>query len=605
MAGSKYFTKLDLKDAFLQIPLHEGCRDLFSFEVPSYQGRPAEKFRFKTMPFGLNSASEIFQRVMERILHEEISAQTVTVFIDDIIVHTSGNLSQHFSDVERVFEKILQSGMKVKPSKLEIAQTEIPFCGHIIRRDGLKINPERTAGIENYPAPKDSKGLKRFLGMTSYVRRHIKDYANITQPLTDLTKKDIPFEWDPKCEQAFTNLKGALMSAPVLALPNFSKPFRLYADASGVAVGATLMQDDDQGNERPIAYASKTLSDRERRWQTTEREAYALFWSTTHFEQYLKGVKFTLVTDHKPITWLKTCKDPTPKVYRWILWLNDFDFEVEYAPGETQVFADALSRMGMVNVIRFVEALAWEPDDLAKEQQEDPDLGVLLQAKIQGLPIPSSIQGGKRHNALRFLWHRIKIDEKGVAYLRNKSNTQDLLIVPRSKRAEIFHLFHSLPSAGHLCATKTLANIQSRFYWPGLGVDVIEWCSSCLDCARTKIRTGRKHVPLHPITPPDQPFQVISMDINKMPVITARGNNCILVITDLLTKWVEVYALPDETAETVSNCVVDFISRHGCPERIITDQGPNFESNLFKKLCQDFNILKNHTTEYHPAANGD
>ena len=222
------------------------------------------------------------------MLHQELNDGICTVYVDDLIVHTDGDFQKHISDVRRVFTKIRNAGMRAKPTKVEIGQTKIEFLGYVIDRAGIHVNPERVGRVKDYPAPKTLKALKRSLGMTSYVRRFIEDYAQKAQPLTDLTREYVGFTWDDDKQQAFVKLKNALIAAPVLALPNFDKPFRLYADASNNALGATLMQDAGEGL-RPIAYASKTLSDVERRWQTSEKEAFALYWATKKFEDYLKG----------------------------------------------------------------------------------------------------------------------------------------------------------------------------------------------------------------------------------------------------------------------------------------------------------------------------
>ena len=601
MSNCKYFTKIDLKEAFLQIPIHPDSRELLAFETPW------GKFQFKTMPYGMNNASEIFQKVMDQILREEIQKGTCSVFVDDVTVHTKGDADDHMNESDIVMSKIRQAGLKMKKDKLIVCATSIPLLGSIVDRQGIQVNPKRTQGIDKYPMPTNLKALKRFLGMTGYVRKYIKDYAKIAQPLTDLTRDYVPFVWTDKCTEAFQRLKQAMSEAPVLALPDFGLPFRLYADASGYSVGATLMQDAGEG-ERPIAYASKTLSKRERGWQTTEREAFALYWATQTFSQYLKGVKFTMVTDHKPITWLKTCKKPTPKVNRWILWLNEFDFDIEYQPGEEQFIADALSRISpgrIVSTIRFADALAWQPQDLITEQRNDPDIGMICQAIMDNTEQPD-VKGSRspRFKRMLTLYDRIRVNNQGYCVVRDQRNDADLVILPKTRRGEIFHLFHSIPAAGHLSASRTLANIQAKFYWPGMSVDILNWCNSCIQCATVKVRPGRALAPCQPIEPPERPFQYISMDVNTMPIPTPRGNKHVLVITCLLTKWVEVYAMPNERADTICLHVIDWISRHGCPERLLTDQGRNFESNLFKGLCQDLNIQKQHTTAYHPAGNG-
>ena len=300
MTKAKYFTKFDAKEAFLQIPLHPACRDLFAFNVPAMARDPghtgqslARQYRFKRMPYGLNNASEVFQKVIDYVLRDEIADGICTVYIDDIIVHTNANVDEHLSHVYKVFDLLKKAGLRIKPAKMAIAQTEIDFLGAIVDRSGVRVNQKRCEKVQNYPTPRDKTELKRFLGMVSFVRRFIKDFAHIAQPLTDMTADRNAFKWSRGEQNAFEILKTALTEAPVLALPDWDKPFRLYADASNLAIGATLMQEHD-GQLKPIAYASRVLSTTERRWQTTEKEAFALYWATKHFEEYIKGSKLRI-----------------------------------------------------------------------------------------------------------------------------------------------------------------------------------------------------------------------------------------------------------------------------------------------------------------------
>ncbi|CAH2228131.1 jg21785, partial [Pararge aegeria aegeria] len=243
-----------------------------------------------------------------------------------------------------VFDRLRKTNLKLQLDKSEFLRKEVLYLGHTITKDGLKPNNDKIKAVLNFPLPKTITEIKSFLGLIGYYRRFIKDFARVTQPLTSCLKKRNKIIINEKYIEAFQKCKELLTNAPLLQYPDPEKPYVLTTDASEVALGAVLSQ-GAIGSDRPIAYASRTLSDTESRYSTIERELLAIVWAVKHFRPYLYGHKFKIYTDHRPLAWLYSLKEPNSKLTRWRLRLQEHDFEVVYKKGKQNTNADALSRI--------------------------------------------------------------------------------------------------------------------------------------------------------------------------------------------------------------------------------------------------------------------
>lgn len=340
LGHSKYFTTLDLASGFHQIELNPQDVSKTAFSTPYGH------YEFLRMPFGLKSAPATFQRVMDNILYG-LQGERCFVYLDDIVVFAS-SLQEHEEKLREVFSRLDAFHLKIQPDKCEFLRHEVAYLGHVISSEGVKPNPEKTTAVKNFPIPKSCKDIKAFLGLTGYYRRFIANFSNITKPLTSLLKKDVPFVWGESQEKAFNECKRLLTSSPILQYPDFNKEFILTTDASIHAIGAVLSQ-GDIGKDLPIAYASRTLNKAESNYSTIERELLAIVWAVKHFRPYLFGRKFTIVTDHKPLTWLFSVKDPGSRLVRWRLKLEEFEYNIVYKSGKSNTNADALSRPPIMN----------------------------------------------------------------------------------------------------------------------------------------------------------------------------------------------------------------------------------------------------------------
>lgn len=334
--GKKFFSVFDLVSGFWQIPIKKEDRHKTAFVTSD------GLFEFNRLPFGLASSPAYFQQLMDVVIRG-LKWTCAIAYIDDIIIF-SETLEDHLKDLRRLFTALRAANLKLSPKKCVLGAARVHYLGHVISRDGIEPNPAKTRAIEEYKRPGNVTQLRRFLGLAQYYRRFIKNFSRAAAPLFALMKKDSKFNWGPECEEAFQQLKTALMSSPVLAHPDLSKPFIVECDASSSGFGAILIQKDSEDQERVIAYASRSLTPCQKRWTATELEAGALIYALETFRTYLLGNKTIVRTDHSPLPWLKQNKDKTYKLTRWVLRLQEFDIEIQHKPGRRMPHVDALSR---------------------------------------------------------------------------------------------------------------------------------------------------------------------------------------------------------------------------------------------------------------------
>nr|CAH7733080.1 unnamed protein product [Callosobruchus chinensis] len=333
----QYFSTLDLASGFHQIEMAE--EDIPKTAFNTENGH----MEWTRMPFGLKNAPATFQRVMDNILRG-IQNEKCLVYLDDIIIFST-SLQEHITRLKEVFERLRQSNFKLQLDKSEFLKKEVAYLGHIVTPDGVKPNPDKIKAIQNFTIPKTTKQIKGFLGLLGYYRKFIKDFAKITKPLTSRLKKNaIINPNDPDYVKCFHYCKTLLTNDPILIYPDFSQPFNLTTDASNLAIGAVLSQ-GKIGSDRPIAYASRTLSESEINYSVIEKELLAIVYGVQYFRPYLFGRKFKIITDHKPLQWLFSIKDPHSKLMRWRLKLEQYDYEIVYKKGSLNKNADFLSRI--------------------------------------------------------------------------------------------------------------------------------------------------------------------------------------------------------------------------------------------------------------------
>lgn len=588
LGGAKIYSTLDLRSGYWQIPMSKHDRSKTAFTC--HLGL----FEFARLPFGLTNAPAQFQRIMNLVLHDLIG-HSVLVYIDDIIVY-SHNEEEHAKHLEEVFKRLRQYNLTLKSSKCHIGKTEVELLGYIISAEGIRPQPCKTKAISDLANPSTVREVRSFLGMAGYYRQCIEGFADIAEPLTRLTRKNEPFVWSDEQTIAFNKLKGALVTEPILAYPDTSKPYILHTDASDRAVGAILTQEQD-GRERVIAYLSHQLSSTQRRWAAIEREAYAVIYALDHLKCYLWGADFEIFTDHKPLTSLFRAEIRNTKVQRWAIQISEFSAPIKYRQGKHNIRADMLSRIASVEVKKEVTErieppveetpLPWHRDGL------DPE--TMGQLQKTAYPDTWSQTGENGH-----------VIENGVLYSTMKptedSEERLRLVLPPEYHHQVTERCHH--DTGHQAMLKTLDQVRRAYVWPGMRKYVAEFVATCPLCQVYKDVKPEKEVGRMPIPP--RPLHTWGIDLIGpfIPSLKHR-NKYVMTCIDHLTGWVEAIPIPNKTNECVWQAFMEnIVARYGLPEAIVTDNGGEFTAKDFDSFLKECGVKHLKTTPYHPQTNG-
>ena len=336
LEGRCYFSTIDMSWGFYQLPLKTKSQDYTAFSTPF------GSFKWLVMPMGLAGSPPVFQPLMEKVL-VGLTWKSTIPYLDDCIIF-SRTAEEHIARLREVFQSFKYANLTINPLKCEFFRQHVPFLGHIVKRDGIQADPAKTSAVRQYPVPKSVTEVKSFLGLCSYYRRYVHDFAAIARPLHQLTENTKELHGNPEAQTAFEQLKDCLTLTPILAFPWMKEPFILYTDASQFAIGAILAQVQN-GLERVICYASKFLNKAQSRYSTTKQELLAIVNYTRHFMHYLLGQRFKIITDHRALQWLHNFKDPDALTARWLEKLAAFDYEIEHRSGKSIGHADCMSRL--------------------------------------------------------------------------------------------------------------------------------------------------------------------------------------------------------------------------------------------------------------------
>ncbi|XP_047997557.1 uncharacterized protein LOC125235150 [Leguminivora glycinivorella] len=504
-----YMTTLDLRAGYWQVKVRDEDQDKTAFITPF------GIYRFKRMPFGLRNAPATFQRLIDRV---RVSLQTIKMlaYLDDLIIF-SETFASHLTDLDQVFKRFKEINLTVNLDKCSFCCTTVKYLGHYITPEGLQVDPQKVAAITQMPAPGNLQQLLSFLQTCSWYRRFIPNFAKISEPLTRLTKKDQPWQWDTEQEEAFCKLKTCLTTAPVLKQADETKPYIIKADASSYALGAVLVQGEGQ-DEHPVEYASRLLIPAEKNYTTTEREALAVVWAIRKFRGYIEGLPVTIYTDHQALKWLMSLKSPTGRLARWALQIQAYDVTIKYLPGRTNVTADTLSRpfchqenAGKCEIctVTVTDVLTRSPAEIRCDQLKDE-----LVAKIV-----HALEGTDCENAT-YWSNKGYLVNKGLLYRYNPSEEceEAQLVVPQHEYANVLATYHDHPLAGHYGIEKTYQRIARRYYWKGMRKYIESYVKNCLPCQRYK-PTNLKPAGLLQTTALNQRFEVVAFDLfGPLPV---------------------------------------------------------------------------------------
>ena len=551
------------------------------------------------MPFGLSGAPASFQRLMDRICRDLPFA---TTYLDDLLIH-SRTLQDHREHLHILFERLSRAGLTLRGDKCTIGLTKVKYLGHLFSAKGMEPDLQKVAAVSDWDIPNNVGELRSFLGLASYYRRYIYQFADVAAPLNHLTNKGVHFVWDNNCQLAFETLKKSLTQAPVLAYPNFSSSasqFQLHTDASAIGLGAIL----EQGG-KVVAYASRTLTQAEQNYSVIQRECLVIVFALKQFRHYLLGRYFTLLTDHAPLQWLAGQK-MEGLLARWALATQEYDFTISYRKGTANSNADALSRKQTFTTEQSAATLCvpQQLPGLQQYQANDPIIPQLYNQLQSGLPP----QGHKWHQQplrrYKQIWSQLLMKD-GIACRQYTPGPQSdklfVPIIPKSLRQTVLRQCHDAPNAAHLGPDKTTLKVRKLGYWVGMIHDITLYCRECVTCKSSKPPSPQK-APLVSI-PIGKPWEMVAVDVLKVPD-SCQNHRYILVIQDYFSKWAEAIPLANQTATTITRELVKVFSNYGLPEILHSDQGCNFDSTLLQQTLDAFGVTKSRTTAYHPQGDG-
>ncbi|KAM3873593.1 retrovirus-related Pol polyprotein from transposon 412 [Diretmus argenteus] len=642
LSGARWFTTLDLASGYNQVPVSEKDKHKTAFCTPF------GLFEWNRMPFRLCNAPGTFQRLMQRMFGDQ-QCQSLLLYLDDIVVF-SFSVSEHLQRLEGVLGRLHKEGLKVKLEKCASFQEQVSYLGHVISSKGVSTDPTKIEAVAKWQRPHHVSELRSFLGFASYYRRFVEGFAQLAGPLHGLVAKlagtrsrrgsgqDLGSAWTPRCEESFEALKAKLVSAPVLAYADFSRPFILEIDASHSGLGAVLSQ-ETEGVVRPVAYASRGLRPTERNmdnYSSMKLEFLALKWAMAEkFREYLWGHKCIVFTDNNPLSYLNSAKLGAVE-HRWASQLAAFDFEIKYRSGRSNKNADALSRQylstsslaehtlpGTSVPLLLQQALHSAPmvpatqsvmsvlpghsrSDIRSLQRDDPLL------KDHFLPFwarrvrPTQEERQQLpKSALTLLnqWDRLE-EKEGILYrrtFRSDGGEQYLqLVLPGILREETLKQLHQ--EHGHQGVERTTELVRQRCYWPGMSVDIKQWVQGCERCQVAKDSGSVPHSFMGHLLA-SQPNEIIAIDFTLLEP-SHNGFENVLVMTDVFSKYTMAVPTRDQRATTVAQVLLtEWFFRFGVPSRIHSDQGRSFESSLIRQLCHLYGVGKSRTTPCHPSGN--
>lgn len=596
LANGKLFSKLDANSGFWQIPLHDDSKLLTTFITPF--GR----FAFNRLPFGITSAPEIFQRTMSTILQ---GLEGVICHMDDILILGSTQL-EHDLRVRQVLKKLQDAGLTLNAKKCEFSKTEVTYLGHVITGHGIRADPRKVKAIQDFPVPKTVQELQRFQGMVNQLAKFVPGLAQFNSPLRALLRKNTDFTWTSFQDTAFKKIKDILLSDIVLTHYDLTKPIVISADAAKCGIGAVLLQVQDDGNRRPVCFASRSLSETEQRYAVIEKEALAATWACEQFRDFILGLQFTLETDHKPLVTLLGSKDLANmplRIQRFKMRLMLFDYVIQYVPGKLQVTADALSRAPLIHsvedssqdscifevdchassTLRYLPASSPKLQEITILQKDDGLLSDVISYCLQGWPtyIP-------RSPLLRPYWeNRQHLNVVDDLLLYN-----DRIVIPQKMQMEVLQLLHQ----GHLGITKCRARARESVWWPGISGDIQKMVENCAVCAKEQ---PISHEPLLPSSFPDRPWERIAMDL------CSHNGRTYIIVVDYFSRWVEFRPIISESTRGTINALKSVFSVHGIPDVAVSDNGPQFSSKEFRQFTKDYGFTHVTSSPKYPASNGE
>ena len=612
LRSATVFTKLDLRAGYNLVRIAKG--DEWKTAFRTRYGH----YEYRVMPFGLTNAPATFQNLMNDVLRDFLDDFAI-VYLDDILIF-SRSLAEHKPHVRLVLERLRANGLFAKPEKCAFHRDEIEYLGFIISASGVKMDPKKVSAIVDWPKPSSVRDLQVFLGFANFYRRFIRGYSKIASPLTRLLRKDQEFEFDAAANQAFSQLKVAFTTAPVLAHFHPDRPSTIETDASDFAIAAIISQPDENGVMHPIAFHSRKLTPPELNYEIHDKEMLAIVTALREWRAYLEGAMhpFTVYTDHKNLEYFTTTKVLNRRQARWSELLANYNFTIVYRPGRSMGKPDAMTRRH--DFSEGSKASDTPPRTLLKPNQLQLQLAAVRSAAGDEPQLIRDIRSAQPQDpALQPLLPFLRdfdaprdddVQRKLTGFSLNDGIVlfNGLVYVPDSDaiKLKILRQCHDSSSAGHFGQAKTFELVTRDFYWPRLRRFVIRYVSTCDACARAKPPRHRPHGFLVPLPVPPRPWSSISMDFIVGLPPSPSGNDALMVTVDRFTKMAHFSATKTTAdAPDIARLFLQDIYRlHGLPADIVSDRDKIFTSKFWRHLLTLLAVKPNMSTAFHPQTDG-
>lgn len=600
LAGYKYYSTLDLTNAFWQLNMPEEQRHLLAFTTIF------GNYEFNRLCFGLKNSTAYFQRLMDEVLCD--MGEQILWYVDDIVV-MANSIEEMNEKLVEVFERLRKFNLTLSPNKCKLFQNKITFLGFEISEQGISPNEENTNKIMTFPKPKTLRQLKKFLGICNFYRSLIPNCAKIVDCLEKLTCKGMKFKWNTQCDEAFNQIREIFINKPFVIQPNLNETFYLNTDCSSKFLSGILCQKVD-GKLRPIKFFSRRLKNTQQKYAATKLELLAIIESVRYFKDYLYGKQFIILSDHMPLKYHLKLSNPAPMIARWLIELSEYSFQFEHIQGVNNWFADYLSRVDTENEKMLNTIVVDRENKNVTRQKSKTMLNVDLSIEnilhesnhdreIQKLlnDIKENKLNGKQKS------DRFYIDNDTGLLMHlgkwpSRVNNDELIkqiVLPTNLRKHAIKKMHIT----HLGIDKTYLLTTEKYWWPQIYADVRNYVLSCDACCKvkpshqTKIQYGEAFIP-------KKVNQIISIDICGQ----FRNGKYILSLIDQFSRRIELFIINNIKTSTIVDKIIWYMNTFGKIDQIVSDRGKQFVSQIYEEINRRLNIRIMRTLPYNPKANG-
>lgn len=582
LAGSKFFCVLDLKEAFQQIEVSESSQEYLT--INTHWGL----FRYKRLIYGISLAPTYFQSVMDTILRG--LANTVC-FIDDVLIGGK-TMEEMINNLVAVIVRLNEYNVRVKFEKCQFFVDKVKYLGHEISQHGVQARKEKLQALLNAPKPSNISQLRAYLGLVNYYRKFAPNLSNLLAPLYQLTKKDVKFEWSNECNEAFDNSKKLILNDRLLVHYDPNKELAIHCDASPYGVGAILSHIVD-GIDRPIMFASSSLTAAQKNYAQLHREALAIIFAVKKFHKYVYGKPFIIYSDHQPLREIfnenKSIPVANGRLQRWAIFLAAYDYKIVYKKGSKLGNADALSRLPLplendinhqsINTIR--EQKFMSPAEIATETKSDEILSQICVYVQNNWP-------NQMNDEIRQYFHKklMLTVENGCLFYGSR------IVIPTKLRHMILEHLHET----HIGIVRMKMQAKHLFWWPNIDKDIENHAKCCVTCqlhqnTPSKVELSKWNATSHF-------FERIHLDFGQL------GSAKMLIIVDTYSRWIDIKLMTQTTCTKLIEVLSNIFSYFGLPHTIVADNGPPFNSKEFKGFCANRKIEYKNSPPYHPQSNG-